>query len=82
MNDVDFTDYKILRKYSTTHIIFNQSIIDLSTIAITYTAGETPANNLIQAALINAADMYDVDRSNYSTGLVNNRTVMRLLNLE
>jgi fumarate hydratase class II len=54
----------------------------VSDVTVNYLAGSKPAGNFIQAALINAADMYDVDRSNYSAGLSNNRTVLRLLNLE
>lgn len=81
VNDVEYTDYKIIRKYSSTYIIFNTAISN-ATVIISYLAGNKPAFNQIQAVIITAADMYDVDRSNYSAGLVNNKTVMRLLNLE
>ena len=82
INGQPFEDYKIIRKHSSTHIILNNPVLEKSGISIVYNAGNTPSNNLIQAVLISASDMYDVDRSNYSTGLTNNRTVMRLLNLE
>lgn len=82
VNDEVFTDYIVIKKYSSVQIRFNTAITIESDIKITYESGKTPSNNLVQAVIINASDMYDVDRSNYSSGLVNNRTVMRLLNLE
>lgn len=82
VNDEVFTDYIVIKKYSSAQIRFNTAITIESDIKITYESGKTPSNNLVQAVIINASDMYDVDRSNYSSGLVNNRTVMRLLNLE
>lgn len=75
------TDFRSIRKYTSTFLVLSQSV-NPSKIIINYTAGNTPTYNFIQAVLITAADMFDVDRSNYSAGLVNNRTVNRLLNLE
>jgi methylthioribose-1-phosphate isomerase len=82
VNDIDYTDYRLINKFNSTYIYLLTPITTDSTVTITYSAGSDTPNNFIQAVLITAADMYDTDRSNYSTGLTNNRTVMRLLNLE
>lgn len=82
VNDLLVTNYRVEKGYTRTVIIFNESVNVESDIEIIYTAGINPAYNYIQAAIITANDLYDVDRSNYSAGLNNNRTVMKLLNLE
>lgn len=82
VNGTNYTDFRLVKKYTSSFIVLNQPINTDSIIEINYSAGTAPESNFIQAALINASDLYDVDRSNYSAGLVNNRTVMRLLNLE
>lgn len=82
INGEDFTEYWILKKHNSAHIYLNSAVATESTVEITYSAGTNTPNNYIQATLIVAADMYDTDRSNYSTGVTDNRTVMRLLNLE
>lgn len=82
VNDVEITGYKVIKKQSSTVVLLDTAIPVLSKISVTFSAGEQPKYNYLQATLINAADMFDVDRSNYSSGLTNNRTVMRLLNLE
>lgn len=73
--------YKIIRKYTQTHIIFDSSISTESDIELVYDSGISPSKNFIQAVLIVAGDLYDVDRSTYSAGLTDNKTVFRLLNL-
>lgn len=82
INDVEIIDYRIIRKYTSTYLILKQSVNITSVLSVSYEAGKTPVNSAIQAALITAADLYDVDRSNYSAGVINNKTVLRLLNLE
>ena len=80
--ETEYPDYKVRKGINYTKIILDEPVIEKSDIQISYLAGTRTPKHYLQAALIVAADMFDTDRSNYSTGLTDNRTVMRLLNLE
>lgn len=80
VNDLLFTDYYIVKKEYSTEIRFKNYLSE-SKVSITYQSGLTPKKSFIQATIIKASDLYDTDRSDYSVGLTNNNTVLRLINL-
>lgn len=82
INDQIVTDYIVVRNFTGTNIILKNDIPINSDVELIYKAGYSAPAHFLQAAYIVANDFYDVERSNYSAGLVNNKTVMRLLNLE
>jgi len=81
VNSTPFSEYTILRKEYSTIIKFNNPISVDSKVEIIYESGLIPNKGFIQATIIQAADLFDIERSNYSAGLTDNKVVTRLLNL-